>query len=363
MKKAIKIVLINLLVLIILLVGLELILRIAGKDSIHEKELKVKSWGKKYKIICDRILKERSIAYDSFYTDDTGLFKANRNFYSNPANRSTDVIINSQGFRGNEFVPADTPKTKILLVGDSFTWGAAAVPLTESFADLVQRAGYHVYNAGIPGTDLVQYERVAAKYTPALKPDVVAVCLYLGNDLKKYPHPLLPNKNLHYTTNFGMLNGFDDQGKYFKNAQQAFAYLENRKCGHCTGLWERFIYKTVIGSAIYKLLNKNRLTFYQNKEWIPQALKRIERICKENNSRFMLFLLPVVKRNEKKHNSMKEHAHLFSGFTYYLPANLQTSDYEKPPRNHFINSGHRKYADFIIETLTKEGFPPQSKVK
>ncbi|MCI0470059.1 MAG: hypothetical protein L0Y73_00200, partial [Candidatus Aminicenantes bacterium] len=148
MKKAIKIVLINLLVLIILLVGLELILRIAGRDPIFEKELKGEKWDKKYKTLCDRILKERLIVKDSLYTDGSGLFKANRNFYSNPGNRATGVIINSHGFRGNEFAPVDTPQTKILLVGDSFTWGTAAVPLTQSFADLVQASGYHVYNAG-----------------------------------------------------------------------------------------------------------------------------------------------------------------------------------------------------------------------
>ena len=103
-------------------------------------------------------------------------------------------VINQDGFRGNDFKYVQTQATKIFLAGDSFTWGATAEPVTNSFASLLQAAGYYIYNAGIPGTGPAQYQQLVEKYVPLLKPDAVAVCLYAGNDLKPYPDPLHPGK-------------------------------------------------------------------------------------------------------------------------------------------------------------------------
>jgi len=58
-------------------------------------------------------------------------------------------------------------RTKILFLGDSFTWGASAKPITNCFVDIVTRRGYLTFNTGIPGTGLNQYVYIAEKYIHA----------------------------------------------------------------------------------------------------------------------------------------------------------------------------------------------------
>ena len=59
-----------------------------------------------------------------------------------------------------------------MFLGDSYTWGSSARPITESFVDLVKRAGYCTFNFGIPGTDPCQYAALAEKWLPLLHPGV-----------------------------------------------------------------------------------------------------------------------------------------------------------------------------------------------
>jgi hypothetical protein len=62
---------------------------------------------------------------------------------------------------------------KNFFLGDSFTWGASAEPISKCFVDLVGNAGYLIFNTGIPGTKPNQYTYIAEKYIPILKPDFV----------------------------------------------------------------------------------------------------------------------------------------------------------------------------------------------
>jgi hypothetical protein len=338
-----------------LLVFLEIVLRLAGKDSIADMEKKAPGWESKYKHSCALLLTRKVEFIDSFYTDSEGIFKANAEYFSkqNP----DKIVINPDGFRGRPFEYVETSRPKILLIGDSFTWGAAAEPLANSFSDLLQQAGYLVYNGGIPGTDPQQYALIAKKYTPILKPDVVAVCLYLGNDVSARPLRMQPNKNLHYVTNFGFFLGYDDNGNFFKDAGEAFRYFKNRKCGRCTDPWNYFLFKTVVGRGIYQLLNRRQYLQYDpTKQWLKTALAEIQNTCRANGSALMLFLIPFVNQDVQKNKSIEKNLHLFNGFQYYYPKDFSKGDYQAPPGKHFNNRGHRRYADFIIGVLKQLGF-------
>jgi len=300
------------------------------------------------------------VIYNQFYTDSEGFFKANPQAFprSNPR-VDRGISINKDGFRGNEFKYIGTSKPKILLIGDSFTWGATANPLTNSFADLLQKAGYYVYNGGIPGTGPQQYAMVAEKYTPRLKHDIVAVCVYMGNDVSARPQLVKPGKNLHYGTSVGFLLGYDDNGNFFKDGQEAYRYLEKRKCGYCGNLWDSFLFKTVIGKGIYGLLHKGPgLPYDPSRKWIKIALKKIQDTCTANNSRMIVFLVPFKNQDTAKAKSIERNLPLFEGFCYYYPKNLEKSDYQLPPDQHFNNKGHRKFADFIIGILKQKGYYP-----
>jgi hypothetical protein len=351
---AAKILIVNILVLLLLLLGLEFGARLLGVKPLAGTE----EPSPRYRSFCRRVAKEKLVVYNKFYTDSEGIFKARPNVFKSIPGEKGDDIINQDGFRGNDFKYVQTPATKIFLAGDSFTWGATAEPVTNSFACLLQAAGYYIYNAGIPGTGPAQYQKLVEKYVPVLKPDIVAVCLYVGNDLKPYPDPLQPGKNLHFITNFGFLNGYDERGNFFRDAEDVVSYVKKRFCGYCTNPWDYFLYKTVAGKAIFNVLSgPDRLTRDSRRAWVREALEHMRDVCRENQCAFMVFIIPA-RASGKTEKLLKKYGHVFEGFDVYIPEALAEQNYHRPPNNHFNNSGHGKFADFMVKTLSARGFLP-----
>ena len=62
--------------------------------------------------------------------------------------------INKEGFHSLEFIQYKSSKKKVLLLGDSFTWGHSTSNKTNSFANELLAKGYIVYNTGISGADV-----------------------------------------------------------------------------------------------------------------------------------------------------------------------------------------------------------------
>lgn len=341
---------VNIILLIFILGLVELILRLTGSKTILQEEFnQIKE---KNRLFCEMLSKGEIVHKDSYFTDCEGIFK-----------RRPGKGINSDGFRGLEFKYLDTNVTRILLLGDSFTFGHSARPRENCFADLLQNDGYYVYNSGIGGTDLLQYARIAKKYIPLLKPDGTAVMLFMGNDINVRPHPIKPGKNLFYATNVGWLRGYDDRGRYFENFEEAMGYYAKKRCGKCTILGDWFFYKTVIGKTFYNLLFTDTTAWFikkdSDRQWVTDALKEIKTCCEKNGSQFILFLIPIRKDSRYKH--IEKHKHIFQDFDYYYPLNLTIQDYMSGVNHHFNNQGHRKYFEFMKKTLNEEGIHPLKK--
>lgn len=103
------------------------------------------------------------------------------------ANMTDGHLYNKRGFRDqDEFEPVvgDDRRFRVLVLGDSFTWGAAAEPLTASWVDLVERqlgATSLVWNAGLPGTGQSDQVALAAELLPRLRPHVVILGFYMND--------------------------------------------------------------------------------------------------------------------------------------------------------------------------------------
>lgn len=103
---------------------------------------------------------------------------------------SYHVRINSMGFRDREVDPQRRAATRILAIGDSFTYGWG-VELEASWPKVVERlaraAGHdvEVLNLGAPGSGPHAYARVARRAIPRLKPDLVLVGVLQGDDLEQ----------------------------------------------------------------------------------------------------------------------------------------------------------------------------------
>ncbi|MCF8055253.1 MAG: hypothetical protein K9K37_01265 [Desulfocapsa sp.] len=335
----------------------EIILRING----HAPGFVPKYVNKKFRPV------EHLVISENYYTDDEGVFKAN------PAGDwLPGITLNSDGFRSIEFENPEDGTTSILLLGDSFAWGASADPISESFAEIISREGYRLFNTGIAGTDPKQYAYLAEKYIPQLKPDIVAVALYIDNDIHPY-RPMLPNKNLIHVTNVGWLQAFDHSGRYMTpheayqrylgEGNAAAIYLNDNSKTFKSSMKKLFL-KSAVGTNLLLMQAKLRFSperFVGNEGGLPsrqsvqsearEYLLRIKRAAEAGGAKFLLFVIPVHPKLRSGWNSIEGNVSVFDGLVPFRPDNLEISDYMKLPNAHFNNSGHKKYAQFMLQTI------------
>lgn len=304
------------------------------------------------------------IVSDTFITDNEGVFKANHRSKNWP-----EGLINSDGFRGIEFKEHKRAQKKILFLGDSFTWGNNAKPIHNCFVDLVAKNGYIAYNTGIPAVGPKQYSYLAKKYVPLLKPDIIAVMFCMENDFYDNVH-MLPNKSPVYVTNAGWIRGFDRKGNFFPSAQEAYDYYigngtKTDKIRTEGSVIKSVLKKTMIGRKVLSLLGpKNEqselsdnqevtdpTTVINTKDINIECLNRIKKISEKYNAEFKLFIIPVHPKLEASHNSIKENLPFLSHLNPLVPEFITINDYNKLPDGHFNNSGHLKYAKFIISKI------------
>lgn len=267
--------------------------------------------------------------------------------------------INEAGFRSPDFTRLDTLKKKVLLIGDSFTYGMSATPIEgRCFADILRNeTNYEVINTGIPAADPVQYEQIANKYIPILKPDYVLVMFFMGNDLMKYDRPIVPGEPYCYFTNAGALLA-DIDGKHFKNVNEIYDYILKGKyyLGAPKNIAEKIIAKSALLSRLYsvrfriqekieyeRMINNTAIT--------KKYLASIKSICIANHVPVKFVLIPEIKEAgwplEKyvtKYADILLDSNLKNDWVMF---ENRKSNFNNYPDAHLNNEGHRFYADSI----------------
>ena len=94
-------------------------------------------------------------------------------------NWGVPIVNNRRGFRDDEFEADGKPL--LLVVGDSFTWGAGLWP-EERWSNLVETAGYNVWNTAQSGWQMRDYLQVVKALPAEMKPDRIIVG-YVVNDI------------------------------------------------------------------------------------------------------------------------------------------------------------------------------------
>ncbi len=92
---------------------------------------------------------------------------------------------NALGYPGPTIAPEKAPGSlRIAALGDSFAVGPA-VPFAENYLTLLQKAlpGAEVCNFGVSGAGPREYRAVLARDVWPLRPDLVLVCVFVGNDI------------------------------------------------------------------------------------------------------------------------------------------------------------------------------------
>lgn len=335
-------------------------------------EIVLRFVGYKPGVIEDFYYHHGAIEYDSLlYADEVGITHIVQG-----SRLITDGEINSEGFFSTlEFTEKsmemirESGKKIVMLIGDSYTQGCCADNFNATFAQILNQSDeYEVLNFGIPGADPVQYRLIVEKYAPILKPDLILVAVYGGNDIMEYDRtakPFIPNtypiKNGPWLNSEGPIY-LTKQGTYFKNFNEAKAhYFEyfSLWSDRSTAL-EKTIRNSIILSRPY-LKWKTRVRFEEIKHQMPKKLdnmpfssenlKKLFTFSKGQNIPVQYTLIPSPSDVLNRVNLRKKYNFVFGGIPYSVPEKLVIDDYDGvEDANHFNNKGHRKYAN-LLSTL------------
>jgi lysophospholipase L1-like esterase len=270
--------------------------------------------------------------------------------------------INSDGFRSIEFKNFDTDKTKVLLLGDSFTWGHNAENKTDSFANILSSKGYIVFNTGITATDLPQYHAILKKYISIIQPDIVISNIYLGNDIQQFDRK--PNKDIpvFFPTNAGYIMSCPS-GISISTADSAYQNIIEINSIQQNSRINRIMSSSRITTQVWGILSDFRFKHidftnqpakeYWNKvEKINEKygysmnriyLEKIDSIAAENNA---ISIHSIIAKNDNIHISTDSITTLLDGYkNFHTHYNITDSDYAKD--GHYNEAGHQKYAESL----------------
>lgn len=293
-----------------------------------------------------------------FYTNSDGLLVADKDYWL-----KEKLAINTSGFRGKEFSEMDSTKKKVLFIGDSFTWGMSASPFFDSsFCDLLSKAtDYEIINTGIPAADPPQYELIAQKYIPQLKPDFVFVMFFTGNDLMKEERSIIPGKPFYYWTNAGAILA-DIDGHHFNSAEEAYHYIINEK--YFLKSPAKWYLKVIAQSALLSRLYsfKFRLNekieyekLLKNTSLTKKYLNRIVETCEQNHVAVKFVLIPEMKEADmSKQKLSSRYSDILLDVNlqpYWAIPTTSKKMFKENPDGHLSNAGHRHYFEFLKNQL------------
>ncbi len=277
--------------------------------------------------------------------------------------------LNSNGFRSPEFARTDSGKPTILLLGDSFTWGLSAKPLSNSFADLLLKNGFLIYNAGIVGADPVQYLRIAEWLVPLLQPELIVLNYFMGNDDLHTFREEAPFKTHYHVTNAGWLWAYS-RG-FYMDANSAYDYIAGQVVipDQDENAGNRFLASTALGTRLYAVLvnwelirnplhrirpeDAGRDTFRYHEMPVSESyVRKVRTLCDSLATELIISVIPDYKQIADNSFEIRLNR-TFMQLEYVTCDSLTTNMYHPDPDGHFTNEGHRIYANFLEREIRK----------
>lgn len=279
------------------------------------------------------------------------------------------VPINSNGFQDSEFSLKDTTcKKKIMLLGDSFTWGYSPDSIQHSFANLLgNEDGIVTYNLGVPGSDVATYLKLAQLYVPIIKPDYLIVNFYFSNDFLYYRKKLIPfvypdlyptNAGGFYKMNYETVD--DDSIELFDTYTDAFNYTAEKytwRGEQNSQLRFAMQYSVLVTQLVRKTKGyynpRVNSTFVPHVDCTAEYIWQIDSICRASHTEFIL----AVINNGKDDNELiiKKCRASFGNHPFYITDGMNKQrDYVPSPDGHFNTLGHKKYEHFLLRILRGE---------
>ena len=264
-------------------------------------------------------------------------------------------IVNKDGYHDkDEFVKPSQSKLKILVLGDSFAWGASS-DIGFSFVELFEKMitqdnpSALVWNTAIPACGTNQQILILRKYHPIMDPDFVILCFF-ENDFYSNIRPLDEDLRTESGIIINQYQYDKCQRRYLKLDNERILERLNKRYVTEYGDW---IQKTRIG---YIILNNIMLASYKPQKFslanhlVGQTtgiIKAIQKYTHEHGSQLVVLTIPsrktvILKGINSEYLAIRKI--LTENSIKFLDpiALLSKKDYQPLPDSHWNNSGHQK---------------------
>lgn len=317
----------------------------------------------------------------AFQCDESGI----STYDFNSAIIPEDYILNNQGFLSEidfeiqaiDSLKKGSNKEIVFLIGDSYTQGCCVGNLDSSFSKLIQQnRDEHYLNFGIGAVDIYQYRAIVKKYVPLLKPDLVVIPFYLGNDISYHNRVIKPHTPFCYVIrDYQWINSEvpkEDQKSYGKNyfdsAKEAYSFYLNKYTlwgSNATNV-EMVLRNSIFFSKIYMSLFPKQNPHYiqpltESSDLVNTvlALKEIDRVCRWNNIPVLFLGIPSPINARRQIPLSNVYGNYFetANVEHAFPniSNYSLSDYDgEETRNHFNESGHSKFYKFLDRKVNEK---------
>ena len=261
-----------------------------------------------------------------------------------------DQPINKHGFYSIPFDSKPYEGPKVLLLGDSFTWGHSTSHKSKSFSNCLLHAGYNAYNTGISGTDVQQYQLVLEKYFEVIRPDIVVLNFFLGNDISYFKRRVGGQFPPLYHTNAGVLMTMQN-GVQFTDVNQCYQNIERNMKIPSGSVVNDVMRKTVITTFLWELLVTQELIDHEffvgldfpERDITNELMEPILFFCDSVGVPLVLSVIPELV--DDKLIGAESVEGLFRNLRYHQPK--MTIEMYNPDDGHFNDQGHKAYADYL----------------
>jgi hypothetical protein len=261
---------------------------------------------------------------------------------------SVEISINSRGLRDTEYTLERNDKKRMLILGDSFSWGYG-VQHHERFSEILENnySDWEIINASVSGYGTDQQFLYLKEEGLFYKPDVVLLLFNktdFGNNINK--------EQYWYNKPYFIL---EDESLQLQNIPVPKTTLRQK-------LDRFFIGKTYFWKVIYYLIiyntirkggrhNQKKAFQKQNKyEVTYQLIKAMNDLARKNGAKFILVSIPMIKKSRNFLQDLSAKLDIS-----YLPLDAFFSNIEKtvtfPHDSHWNSVGHEAAAIAIDQFL------------
>jgi hypothetical protein len=367
--KKIKFIFFTLFFLLVLVwVAGEIVLAIKGYPSAYAKMQKVSLTPAKW-WACDSVAGPRYVAHQT--TKEDSVYFLREIWYYHRLN-----MVNQEGYHDKDDFTEVSPgadSLKVLVAGDSFTWGASSdigssyVDIFES--DLKKTYPSIVWNTGMPATGTNHALFTTKKFLPIQKSNYVVLGFYVGND---FGDNLLPFDRLMFNNKASCYNLYDHD-KDFNPVKISLNEAYKKAMGSYPVEELNFIQKLLIRSRfatfITDLKNKvvNRLsgnkgkTNEQEYKMTKDYLKQLDDYVKANNAELIVMVIPASEDVKKKEDHYLNAIKILNELSiqYVDPlSQFNEDDYLKIDGGHWKNRAHtlagHMLSKYLLDKIEKK---------